>query len=147
MKKFALLLIITMVTSLTAFSQTVKEHPCYLFGFAASFNDSTVYITDIQHLDSTYLYNHDMFLYGRDGYAVQLKEYLKRVGVSTPTATIFFSDKKKDIEKRYLKLKNRYSKDGSYNFKYLTAQDFQFTFEKPDESLFNVKETKPKKKK
>ena len=65
----------------------------------------------------------------------------------TPTAIIFFSDKKKEIEKKYLKLKNRYSKDGAYNFKYLTSQDFLFTTVKPDESLLNRKETTSKKKK
>ena len=147
MKRFALLLIIAMATSLSASSQTIKELSCYLFGFAASFNDSTVYITDIQQLDSAYFYNHEVFLYGRDGYAQQLKNHLKGLGFTTPTAIIFFSDKKKEIEKKYLKLKNRYSKDGAYNFKYLTSQDFLFTTVKPDESLLNRKETTSKKKK
>ncbi|MFW5544379.1 MAG: hypothetical protein ACOCN0_03645 [Prevotella sp.] len=110
-------------------------------------NDSTVYITDIQQLDSAYFYNHGVFLYGRDGYAQQLKNHLKGLGFTTPTAIIFFSDKKKEIEKKYLKLKNRYSKDGAYNFKYLTSQDFLFTSVKPDESLLNRKETTSKKKK
>jgi hypothetical protein len=117
-----------------------------MFGFGASFSDSTIYFTDIQLVDSAWVYNHDMFLYGRDQYAYLLRDYLKTTGFLYPTATVFFSLKKKDIEKKYLKLKKRYSKDGAYNIKYLSSQEFLFSAQKPDYTLLEVREEKPKKK-
>ncbi|MGI6223733.1 MAG: hypothetical protein ACOYJG_08995 [Prevotella sp.] len=146
MRRYLLLFIFAMTMSLTAMAQSYKNHPCYMFGFGASFSDSTIYFTDIQLVDSAWVYNHDMFLYGRDQYAYQLRDYLKTTGFLYPTATVFFSLKKKDIEKKYLKLKKRYSKDGAYNIKYLSSQEFLFSAQKPDYTLLEVREEKPKKK-
>ena len=69
MRKYVLLLILAWSIGLAATAQSYKNRPCYMFGLAASFNDSTIYVTDIQHLDGAWLYNHEMFLFGRDQYA------------------------------------------------------------------------------
>ena len=48
---FAVMLVFTLCTAFT-----MKSHkPVYAFGIAASFNDSVVYCTEIQVLDSTAL--------------------------------------------------------------------------------------------
>ena len=43
-------------------------------------------------------------------------------------------------------MKKRYSKNGAYNIKYLSTQDFLFSAQKPDDALLNAKEDKPEKK-
>ena len=53
-----------------------KEKAVYAFGVAASFNDTVVYFTDIQVLDSIKL-DKGGFLPKRDLYTYQLKNYLE----------------------------------------------------------------------
>ena len=40
----------------------------YIFGFASSFNDSTVYFTDVQKVDSAYFTRKNKFLISRENY-------------------------------------------------------------------------------
>ena len=69
---FAVMLVFTLCTAFT-----MKSHkPVYAFGVAASFNDSVVYCTEIQVLDSTAL-DKNGFLPKRDLYSYQLKNYLE----------------------------------------------------------------------
>ena len=39
---------------------------------------------------------------------------------------MIYAFKKKDIEKKYVKLKQRYTKKGDFDVKYLTMNDFRF---------------------
>ena len=48
-----------------------KEKPVYVFGIAASFNDTIVYYTEVQLLDSVLL-DKDGFLPDREVYSYQL---------------------------------------------------------------------------
>ena len=58
-------------------SQAKNEmRKAYVFGFASSFNDSTVYFTDIQELDSAWFTSKNKFLIGRENYSYQLRDYL-----------------------------------------------------------------------
>lgn len=114
------------------------QKDCYMFGFAASFSDSTVYITDIQHIDSSYVGRHNKFLYGRDQYSYQLRDYLKEKGFVNPTCITSFSTNQKEIEKKYLKLKRRYIKNGGYNFKYISVSEFNFSPQRPDPNVMVV---------
>lgn len=114
------------------------QKDCYMFGFAASFSDSTVYITDIQHIDSAYVGRHNKFLYDRDQYSYQLRDYLKGQGFLNPTCITTFSMSQKEIEKKYLKLKRRYIKDGGYSIKYVSASEFSFNPQRPDPSVMAV---------
>ena len=70
-----------------------------LFGIAASFNDSVVYCTEIQVLDSTAL-DKNGFLPKRDLYSYQLKNYLE-YDLKKPdyTCMIYFSESKKEAGK------------------------------------------------
>ncbi len=49
----------------------------YIFGFASSFNDSTVYFTDVQKVDSAYFTRKNKFLVSRENYSYQLRDYLE----------------------------------------------------------------------
>ena len=118
-----------------ALTFAVQKHtPGYICGFATSFNDSTVYFTDIQYMDSTYTDSKTGFLYSRDNYSYQLRGHMQKNGVANPTCITFFCKKRKDVEKKYAALKKRYATKGRYDVKYLLASDFAFTPIIPDES-------------
>ena len=97
---FAVMLVFTLCTAFT-----MKSHkPVYAFGVAASFNDSVVYCTEIQVLDSTAL-DKNGFLPKRDLYSYQLKNYLE-YDLKKPdyTCMIYFSENKKKLEKEAVKV-------------------------------------------
>lgn len=61
-----------------------KQERLYVYGVATSFNDSTVYITEIQQLDSAWVDTKTGFLYSRNNYSFQLRDHLKANGFATP---------------------------------------------------------------
>ena len=63
--RIALALAIVAISSLAAQAK-VEPTTAYMFGFASSFNDSTVYITSVQKVDSVYLSHKNLFLEGRE---------------------------------------------------------------------------------
>lgn len=58
--RIALALAIVAISSLAAQAK-VEPTTAYMFGFASSFNDSTVYITSVQKVDSVYLSHKNLF--------------------------------------------------------------------------------------
>lgn len=130
------ILLITM-TAIAGVAQTKTElRPAYICGFAASFNDSTVYLTEIQSFDSVLVDSKTKFLTERESYSYQLKEYLKSVGFTNPTCITLFAFKRSDIEKKYLKLKKKYTKGGRFDVRYLTSSDFKFVAIKKTDKVF-----------
>ena len=124
----------------------------FMFGFAASFNDSTVYFTDIQEVDSVWLETKNKFLYSRDNYSYQLKDHLKGIGQEHPACLVVFAEKKKDAARKDVKMRKRYvsNKKGQhlYNIKYINANDFRFKGILPDTDYLNAQnKTKKSKKK
>lgn len=105
----------------------------YAFGFSASFNDSIIYFTDIQEIDSAWINDKTDFLVSRDNYSYQLKNYFTNIGQEHRTCVISFALKRKDIEKKYKKMKEKYVKAGNFSIKTLGKNDFQFTTIKPDD--------------
>ena len=81
-----------------------------MFGFASSFNDSTVYITSVQKVDSVYLSHKNLFLEGRDNYSFQLRDYLESIGEPKRTCIVMFDRNFKKAEKKWTKLYERYTK-------------------------------------
>jgi len=108
-----------------------KDKPVYAFGIAASFNDTIVYYTEIQVLDSVFL-DKNGFLPERELYAYQLKNYLeydlKKVDY---TCMIYFSENKNKLLKDANKIKAKYKK--SENIALLPIAASEFTFKKPEE--------------
>ena len=62
-----------------------KQTKLYIYGVVTSFNDSTIYFTDIMELDSAWVDSKTGFLYSRDNYSYQLRNYMRKNGVAYPT--------------------------------------------------------------
>lgn len=107
----------------------------YMFGFAASFNDSTVYLTDIQTVNAYLVNNRTKFLANREDYSYQLRNYLQSNGLEAyPTCITMFSENEKDATKKYLKLKEHYEKSKKkYSIKSLKDSQFKYTPVEPDQ--------------
>ena len=107
----------------------------YMFGFAASFNDSTVYLTDIQTVNAYLVNNRTKFLANREDYSYQLRNYLQSNGLEAyPTCITMFAENEKDGTKKYLKLKERYEKSKKkYSIKSLKDSQFKYTPVEPDQ--------------
>lgn len=144
-----ILLIFAIVFSLHVSAQKSIVQKVYAYGFSASFKDSVVYFTEIQEIDSAWVGVKTKFLEGRENYSYQLKEYFAKQGDKNRTCMIIFALKKKDIEKKYLKMKKKYIKEGNNDIRYLTKNDFLFTPVTPNEFIEDeaVTPTKDKKKK
>lgn len=121
-------LILTLVVALTALTASAVNKPekVYMYGFAASFNDSTVYFTSLQEIDSVYIDSKTKFLYSRDNYSYQLRDYLSAHGAENYTCTTVFALNRKAAEKKYAKLRKRYTQGGKYTVKNLSKTDFFF---------------------
>lgn len=123
---FAVIFVFTLCAAFTK-----KEHKAvYAFGVAASFNDSIVYCTKIQVLDSVSL-DKSGFLPGREFYSYQLKEYLE-TELKKPdyTCMIYFSENMKKLEKEAFKVREKYKKS-TVTLQWIKPDEF--TFKKPEE--------------
>lgn len=109
-----------------------RAQTIFIYGFAASFNDSTVYFTDLQTLDSAYIDSRSKFLYSRENYSYQLQDYLANRGFEHAVCICSFALKRKDAEKKYLKLRKKYIEGGRFNIKYLKPSEFTFHAIKPE---------------
>lgn len=98
----------------------------YLYGVSIDFNDSVVYMTDIQHLDSVMIQK-DGSLQGQYSYSHQMKLFLEGgLGEDNQTCAVIYSDDKKKIEKRFLKMRKRYQADQKYVLKLVGTDAFVF---------------------
>ena len=103
----------------------------YMFGFAASFKDSVVYLTEIQDVKNVWYDKKTKFLMGRDSYSAQLKDYFKeKMQMNDRVCMVIFAKNQKQAEKKYLKLRKKYMSNkkhtSTYEIRYVSTQDFQF---------------------
>lgn len=124
---------LTMAGSADLYAKNKCVPKLYAFGFAASFNDSIVHLTDIQEIDSAWINDKNKFLIGRENYSYQLRNYLERQGLAHRTCFISFALKRKDVQKKYNKLRSKYVKRGITNIKNINSNEFHFTAIKPEE--------------
>lgn len=132
MKYIRIFLVMVMaVMFFSSFTHKTGEKTVYAFGVAASFNDSIVYCTEIQVLDSVKL-DKSGFLPKRDLYAYQLKNYLE-YNLEKPnyTCMIYFSENKNKLEKEASKVKGRYKKGSGMVLQAIDPE--AFVFKKPQE--------------
>lgn len=106
----------------------------YIYGFAASFNDSTVYFTELQRLDSAYIDSKTKFLYGRENYSYQLQDYLDQKGWKHAVCITSYGLTKKEAEKKFLNLRKKYVDKGKFDIKYLKSSDFTYQAIKPEDN-------------
>lgn len=102
-----------------------KQLGVHIFGFATSFNDSTIYFTEIQYVDSAYMGKANMLL-GRENYSYQLQNYLQTKGVKHAICITTFAKKQEQIEKKYLKMRKRYEKNSKFNIKFIPLNNFLY---------------------
>ena len=77
-------------------------------------------------MDSAYIDSKTKFLYSRENYSYQLRDYLDNIGFKNATCTTSFATTKKEAEKKYLALRKRYLGGGNYNIHYLKESEFRF---------------------
>lgn len=130
--KFIRIIVAMCVAVMVCTSSTLKkDKPVYAFGVAASFNDTVVYYTEIQLLDSVFL-DKNGFLPDRELYAYQLKNHLEYdLKKQDYTCMIYFSENKNKLLKEANKIKFKYQKGG--NITLLSIAASEFTFKKPEE--------------
>ena len=83
-----ILFILFFVLSINAANKRTK---LYMYGVVTSFNDSTIYFTDIMEIDSVWVDSKTGFLYSRNNYSYQLRNYMRNKGVAYPTICILFN--------------------------------------------------------
>lgn len=125
----ALVLLAAMPAATEAKRQMVPK--MYMFGFAASFNDTIVYFTDIQTVDSAWIEKKSGFLQSRNVYTSELRDYMaRRLSMPHRTCVVFYGKKRSKVEKQYLKMMHKYGKqkDGStpFDIRYITQDQFRF---------------------
>ena len=144
MKKWRLLLICLLgALQLTAFAAPKGEAPkekskkvkkekvdkprrVYLYGAATNFNDSTVYVTDIQRLDSMVI-KADGSLQNLAQYSLQLKVYLEgTLGKQNQTCAVIYSAKKTKVENEFSKMRYRCESDKNKTLIKIDKDDFTF---------------------
>lgn len=133
-KYIVLALMVTMTVELQA--KPVKPAHVYMFGFSASFQDSTVYVTDIQDVQGAWIDSKTKFLLGRDNYSYQLKEHFTN-NLQDPdrVCMVFFATSKSKAEKIMKKLMKKYvpnhkkskKKWKTYDVRYITSAYFKFS--------------------
>lgn len=79
----------------------------YMYGVSVNFNDSVMYMTDVQYLDSVVV-NKDGSIQNYSNYSTQMKLYLEGVlGKSHQTCAVIYSDDRNKLEKRFVKMRKR----------------------------------------
>lgn len=106
-----------------------KPTKIYMFGFATSLNDSTVFFTDIQAVNAYVENNRTRFLVGRETYAYQLREYIeKATSIVRPMCVVLYADTEKRAIKKYLALQNKLTKKGKQKYNINNVSSPSFTF-------------------
>lgn len=128
---FAFIAVVTLGMATTVHAKKVQVPKMYIFGMSASFNDTIVYFTNVQDIDSAWIESKNDFLQTRDLYSNQLRDYLA-VNKQMPhrTCIVVANKNRKKLEKKYLKMVKLYtqSKDNKahYDIRYLEDKDFHF---------------------
>ena len=130
---------LTLAIALMAFgssnvsAQNVKVPQAYMFGFVASFNDSTVYFTNIQKVDSVWVTKKKQMLAGRSQYAYQLREFFtQKRDMPNRTCVVMANVDRKKLEKKYIKMKNKYLVKSKKPYDVRNVADTDFKFEAVD---------------
>ena len=129
-KHLTLAIALMAIGTINVQAQDVKVPHAYMFGFVASFNDSTVYFTNIQKVDSVWVTSKKKFLSGRSQYSYQLRSYFaNQLNMPNRTCVVVASLDPKKLEKKYIKMKNKYlvKSKKPYDVRNLAESDFKFT--------------------
>jgi hypothetical protein len=146
----AALTVLLALSYTAAQAKNVVEKKAYMFGFSASFNDSIVYFTNIQEVDSVWFTQKKSMLAGRSHYSNQLREYCNdKLNQPKRTCIVVGSKKLKKVEKKYEKMKKMYtqSKKTTYDVRFIPEEDFKFETVNMSQAGGEIVPTKADKKK
>lgn len=124
---FALLLAGALPQEMEA--KRIKVPKMFMFGFSASFQDSIIYMTDVQEVEGAWYETKSKFLLGRQHYSYQLKDFLANTRQQpNRVCVVMFALTRKEAEKQFIKLRKEYTvkAKGKYDVRYLTTTDFKF---------------------
>ena len=115
----------------TANAKKVQTPKMYIFGMAASFNDTIVHFTNIQEIDSVWIEKKTGFLMSRELYSMQLRDFMaSHHQLQHRTCLVVANKNKKKVEKKFKKFLKLYtqSKDKKqhYDVRYIDDRDFLF---------------------
>lgn len=133
-------LLVASAHTATVTAKDIAVPKMYMFGFAASFNDSIVHMTEIQAVDSVWIDQKNGFMLGRENYSYQLRDFLtNNYQMAHRTCVVFYNRDRQKLEKEYLKMKRIYTtgkkkvkkKDKgkaktNNDLRILSSNDFQF---------------------
>ena len=101
----------------------------YVFGVSRNFNDSILYITDIQSLDSVVIRD-DEAIEGYEDYALQLRAHMEmKLGDKDQTTAFYYSPKMAKLEKRRNKMQKRWLNSKKLTILPITKDEFRFVRE------------------
>ncbi len=124
---FSLLLAVAMPSEMQA--KRMKAPKMFMFGFSASFQDSIIYMTDVQEVVGAWYDTKTKFLLGRQHYSYQLKDFLA-TNKQQPNrvCVVMYALSRKEAEKKFIKLRKEYTvkAKGKYDVRYLTLSEFKF---------------------
>lgn len=149
---YLMIAILSMATTvaISAKDGDIKQTKVYAFGVSTSFNDSTVFFTEIQEMDGVWVESKSNFVVSRSEYAGQLRDHLSDKGYPKRTCVFVCDDSRKKVEKKYNKMKQRFVKKGGCDLLLIDNTEFMF---KPITSISTTqqetvgKKEKPKKQK
>ena len=138
-KYIAAALIMAAVLPVMAANDVATSKKVYMFGFAASFNDTIVHFTEIQTVDGVWIDNKKHFLLGRESYSNMLRDYLNQQQMPHRTCIVVYDEKLEKLQKKYLKMKKLYTAEGKKvknhnDVRTIAKDEFKFT---PVEMNFN----------
>ena len=129
MRSFAKLTVLALAMTMLPLSSQARdkeEEAIYAFGFSQNFNDTTLFLSPVQELKGATLTKREKFLEHRNIYGQQLKSYLESVYPGHETCAVYFSKKKKSLEKQYIKLRRHLLRQKRTKLIELSEKDFQF---------------------
>lgn len=131
---------IMLIMALTAAAKGNVKQKVYMFGFSASFNDSIVYFTNIQEIDGYVTGDRNHFLIHREQYSYQLRNFFDNRGQLHRTCATIYALNRKDAQKKYDKLRAKYTTKSKNRFDVNDISDSEFTFKTvdPDEGTVFV---------
>ena len=133
MKRIVMMLVAVMALGMgiQTSAKKVQVPKMYIFGFAASFNDTIVHFTNVQEIDSAWIEKKNNFLQTRELYTYQLRDFLaNKKQMPRRTCVVYAHKNRKKVEKKYLKFRKLYTPSKNqrqqYDLRYVEDKEFHF---------------------
>lgn len=105
-----------------------KKQKIYIFGVATCFKDSTIYLTNINALDSATIMPTTKVLLNNNLYNNELKTFIiKEKNYSVyPIITLFYELEKNKLEKEFIKVRKKILHKKDFKLKTISNEKFNF---------------------